>query len=62
MTWNTIKISTTLININNIITEPGNTSDKFIIYGELDNQELEENKGVVISIDFSSLHPRVCEG
>ncbi|EGR32320.1 hypothetical protein IMG5_088080 [Ichthyophthirius multifiliis] len=62
LTWNTIKISTTLININNIITEPGNISDKFIIYGELDNQELEENKGVVISIDFSSLHPRVCEG
>lgn len=54
-----MKISSKLINVDNILTEPGNTSDKFIIYGELE-EDTEENKGIVITLDFSQLHPKVC--
>lgn len=42
--------------ISNIITEPGNTSDKFLIYGSIDGNN--EISGTIVLLDFSSLHPR----
>lgn len=46
--------------VSNIITEPGNTSDKFIVYGSVEGES--DLTGVVIFLDFGSLHPRTCEG
>jgi hypothetical protein len=52
LNWVELKVWSKLINIQNIITEPGNTSDKFIIYGEIDDT-IDDNRGVVIILDFS---------
>jgi hypothetical protein len=57
LTWEEMKISEDLIEISNIITEPTNTGEKFIIYGRLSGSNL---KGVVIGLDFSPVHQRWC--
>lgn len=59
-TWNTKKISETPISVSNIVTEPGNTSDKFIVYGSIEGDQ--EVSGIVVLLDFSLLHPRTCSG
>lgn len=50
--------------ITNIITEPSNTATRFILYGtaniESNGEPIEQ--GVIITIDFSNLHTRECEG
>ena len=71
-TWTKLKISDSLIFIDNIIIEPKSTSQQFVIYGSYDNSTNESNEGVegeekppsppvdtgdvMITLDFSSLH------
>lgn len=44
----------------NIIVEPQATSQRFLVYGAREvNGEI---KGVVVYVDFSSLHERECKG
>lgn len=55
-TWNGLKISNDLINIENIIVEPKSTSTQVIVYG------WQEDAGVMIFVDFAGLHERECQG
>ncbi|KAL4482775.1 hypothetical protein ABPG72_022335 [Tetrahymena utriculariae] len=59
-TWNTKQISDTPVMISNIITEPGNTSDKFLVYGSVEGDS--DISGIIVLLDFASLHPRDCSG
>ena len=54
-----MKISDIPIEVQNIIIEPSNTAEKFIIYGRLADGS---GKGIVIAIDFTPLHKRWCVG
>ena len=54
-TWESLKFSEVPIEVENIIIEPGATSSKFILYGEL------EEEGVVVGLDFSGIFERQCE-
>ena len=67
--WETVQISSEHIEIMNIITDPENSSQKFIVNGikmDILSSSLEKtdfsNNGVIIYIDFSTLHQRLCEG
>lgn len=44
------------IEVENVITEPRGASQEFIVYGR------RNEKGVVVHVDFSSVHKRRCEG
>ena len=57
LTFEELKFTDTPLEIHNIITEPTFTGTSFIVYGESDL-----GNGVVIGLDFSSLHQRVCKG
>ena len=64
-TWDRLKISQTAVQISNIIIEPTNTAEKFILYGRTTASKksgVTEPKGIMVSIDFTSLHERSCEG
>ncbi|CAD8138729.1 unnamed protein product [Paramecium octaurelia] len=70
MTFQDIKLNISL-DIDNIVTEPSNEEQKFLIYGRIkqsDNpQEDFWNKyesiiGVLIPIDLSNVYQRVCKG
>ena len=64
LTWETVQVSSTPIHITNIVIEPTNTAVHFIVYGRTATSAKErfrDSKGVVISLDFSSLHERVCQ-
>eukprot|EP00331_Platyophrya_macrostoma_P012271 CAMPEP_0176421916 /NCGR_PEP_ID=MMETSP0127-20121128/9447_1 /TAXON_ID=938130 /ORGANISM="Platyophrya macrostoma, Strain WH" /LENGTH=888 /DNA_ID=CAMNT_0017802715 /DNA_START=25 /DNA_END=2691 /DNA_ORIENTATION=+ len=66
LSWHTLDVSETPIEITNIITEPSNTAQKFILYGRTaaNTQDskgvVKARKGVLIGIDFSSMHERTC--
>jgi len=47
-----LKISDEPIEVTNIITEPSNTAEKFIVYGRTKSHH---PKGVVISLNFEPL-------
>ena len=55
-TWNKLRISETKFQVTNIIIEPSNIGEKFVIYG----RQALGSKGVIVAVDFSSLHPRIC--
>jgi len=57
ISWEAVKISNVHIQVTNIIIEPSNTGEKFIVYGK----EYNGDKGFVAAVDFSTLHQRVCE-
>jgi hypothetical protein len=59
MTWETLTISEEPVEIRNIIIEPSNTAEKFIIYGRTTESP---RKGFMAAIDFSPLHKRWCQG
>jgi len=59
LTWQILKISDVPIEINNIITEPSNTAEKFLIYGRASDQT---SRGVIIAADFTPVHQRWCQG
>jgi len=59
LTWQDLKISDEKIMVKNIIIEPLSTSQHFIIYGE--SHKKSQKKGVVIGVDFTSLHEPQCK-
>ena len=58
LTWETLKISDEPVEITNIITEPSNIAEKFVVYGRSIGKT---PKGIVASIDFLPLHQRFCK-
>ena len=58
LTWKELKVSEDNIIIKNIIVEPKNISQRFIIYGYKVKKGM--SIGILISIDFSSLHETQC--
>jgi len=54
--WSTIQISEEKFQIENIIIEPSATSRVFIVYG------WQESSGVMVYLDFTDLHTRICTG
>lgn len=59
ITWETITISEEAIQIKNILIEPTSSSQHFLVYGVKKSKE-GESVGIVISLDFSSLHMPTC--
>jgi len=56
ITWTSYPISEESIQIENIVIEPKALSQTFLVYGD------QGSNGVLIFIDFSSLHERACTG
>lgn len=56
LTWRTLKISDSALQVENIIIEPAATSEQFIVYG------WQDDSGVLIFLDFAELHERECQG
>jgi hypothetical protein len=56
VTWKSLKISETPLQVENIIIEPEAISQRFVVYG------WQEDSGVLIYIDFTELHERACVG
>jgi hypothetical protein len=54
LTWEALKFSSTKVKVDNILIKPGSTSLKFLLYGST------KSKGVVVSLDFSSLLEPQC--
>lgn len=47
--------------VHNIITEPKNTSQQFLVYGsavreDQDSESANQSKGVLVYMDFEGLH------
>lgn len=66
-TWETIKISQDPFMVHNIITEPKNTSQQFLVYGsavreDADSEASHDSKGVLVYMDFEGLHEPQCQG
>lgn len=55
LTWDTIKFSDSYIEVDNIIIQPGSTTQNFLIYGR------KASKGVTVAVDFSSYIERQCQ-
>jgi len=55
--WNPLKIADFKFEIENVIIEPSATSLHFVVYGYKT-----DNDGVLISLDFASLHQSQCKG
>jgi hypothetical protein len=51
-----MEISSTPIDITNIIIEPYSISQQFVIYGSYMEKDNPEPKGIVITVDFKDLH------
>ena len=60
--WEEFFFSETPVEITNIITEPSNTATRFIIYGSTFIASSKVEQGVVVTVDFGSIHSRDCEG
>lgn len=58
--WDEYNIDIDKFEITNIVTEPNNMEQKFLVYGQQNRNGT--TKGIVINIDFTSLHQRVCSG
>jgi hypothetical protein len=73
-TWTKLRVSDTLIYVQNIIAEPKCTSQQFVIYGAYDNSTEEESgdgeydvekkfgEALMITLDFAQLHEKKCQG
>ena len=64
-TWNELQISEDPLDITNIIIEPNSISQQFVVYGTLydkDGNNTKSSKGIIVTIDFSSLHEPQCKG
>ena len=59
-TWDTMIISDSMVNVDNIIAEPKSISLNFVIHGHYDNTE--SDKGLIISVDFAQQGVRACSG
>lgn len=56
------KISQKPLIVSNIVMEPKNKSTKFLLFGSFGKGVDLQDKTVVISLDFSSVHVRSCKG
>ncbi len=59
ISWNELKISKSKMIIRNIIIEPYNVSQHFLVYGQTQNKK-GVKQGVVIAVDFTLLHKPQC--
>lgn len=57
--WQELRISNSKIMIKNIIIEPTSASQHFLVYGESQTRK-GKKRGMVVGIDFSSLHEPQC--
>eukprot|EP01017_Pseudomicrothorax_dubius_P017810 TRINITY_DN19960_c0_g1_i1.p1 TRINITY_DN19960_c0_g1~~TRINITY_DN19960_c0_g1_i1.p1 ORF type:complete len:466 (+),score=44.82 TRINITY_DN19960_c0_g1_i1:60-1400(+) len=55
LTWNSFQFSSEPIEVENIVIEPTNTGEIFILYGENAN-----GKGVLVALDLSTVFERPC--
>lgn len=60
-TFHELRISDSNLLITNIIIEPLSISQQFVIYGLEDSNE-GQKKGVIVTVDFASLHEPQCKG
>lgn len=60
LNWDTVIISDSMVDVDNIRVEPQSISQKFIVHGHYSNSEA--GKGLIVSIDFGQLNTRVCKG
>ena len=61
-TWELLKFSDVPIQVTNIIIEPTNTGQHFVLYGEKLSEFGYQKIAMIVGIDFTSLHQRVCQG
>ena len=59
MTWETLNISDEQIQVKNILIEPTSSSQHFLVYGVKKSSE-GESIGIVINLNFASLHMPTC--
>jgi hypothetical protein len=59
LTWETYRFSDKPVEVRNIITEPSNTAEKFVIYGRTSEAK---PRGFIAAVDFGPLHKRWCQG
>lgn len=66
LTWEKLQISKTPIEISNILIEPNNTSQQFLILGRTamsgSKRRIQSNRGIITTVDFSQMHERPCVG
>eukprot|EP01017_Pseudomicrothorax_dubius_P026780 TRINITY_DN3020_c0_g1_i4.p1 TRINITY_DN3020_c0_g1~~TRINITY_DN3020_c0_g1_i4.p1 ORF type:complete len:750 (-),score=167.04 TRINITY_DN3020_c0_g1_i4:24-2273(-) len=60
LTWDQFNFTNDTIEVTNIMIEPSNVGQKFVLYGETTLNK--KRKGVVVALDFSTLHQRTCKG
>ena len=56
MTWESYKFTETPFEVENIIIEPSNTGQHFIIYGDIIDKKQGKKVGHIVTLDFSGLH------
>ncbi len=69
LNWGDFKVTQNKFDITNIITDPENNSQKFMVYGVREERSVLKNRrmvktvtGVVVALDFTTLHQRICQG
>merc|ERR1711959_318122 len=62
LSWETRRIASKPIMVDNVIIEPSSISTRFVVYGTYVAPEGEDVAGVLISLDFSTFHERSCVG
>ena len=64
MTWEKLQIYSKPVQVTNIIIEPSNTGEHFILYGRTASSAksaFSAPKGIVLTLDFTTLHERACQ-
>ena len=57
LTWTDYRFCNNKIEVENIIIEPSNTGQRFVIYGSsIKRKNSNNHNGLIVDIDFSSLH------
>ena len=62
LSWEEVEFSNLSFNVRNILTEPTNMAEIFIVYGYKYNNSTKQREGYTVTLDFTSLHKRVCKG
>jgi|ETNmetMinimDraft_14_1059893.scaffolds.fasta_scaffold96669_1 O-succinylbenzoate synthase len=57
LTWTDFVFAQSPVEVENIIIEPSNTGQRFVLYGQMINKKKKGDKfAVLVNLDFSSLH------
>ena len=59
-TFEKVRISEKLVDVDNIIVEPNSISLKFVMHGHF--AETQQSKGLIVSVDFSQFGMPQCQG